>query len=182
VLKCCQAIEKYGLYSQGVYRVNGMTSKVAALKAKLDRDLDAVDLDQSEWAEDINNVTSVLKMWLRELPDPLLTNTLHQGFIDAAKIENDRLRHIRLHERVNELPDPNYSTLKFLMGHLHRISQQSADNSMSTSNLAIVFGPTLFGQHAMMNGQGGMVDATYQNQAIETILNHYVDIFIDETD
>jgi len=37
VLKCCQAIEKYGLYSQGIYRVNGMTSKVAALKAKLDR-------------------------------------------------------------------------------------------------------------------------------------------------
>jgi Rho GTPase-activating protein RGD1 len=34
--------------------------------------------------------------------------------------ENDRLRHIRLHERVNDLPDPNYATLKFFMGHLHR--------------------------------------------------------------
>ena len=37
VLKCCQAIEKYGLFSQGVYRVSGMTSKVASLKSKLDR-------------------------------------------------------------------------------------------------------------------------------------------------
>lgn len=36
------------------------------------------------------------------------------------EIENDRLRHIRLHERVNELPDPNYATLKYFMGHLHR--------------------------------------------------------------
>lgn len=35
-------------------------------------------------------------------------------------IENDRLRHIRLHERVNELPDPNYAALKFLMGHLDK--------------------------------------------------------------
>jgi hypothetical protein len=34
--------------------------------------------------------------------------------------ENDRLRHIRLHEQVNELPDPNYATLKFFMGHLDR--------------------------------------------------------------
>ena len=34
--------------------------------------------------------------------------------------ENERARHIRLHERVNALPDPNYSTLKYLMGHLHR--------------------------------------------------------------
>ena len=46
--------------------------------------MEAVDLDAPEWAGDINNVASVLKMWLRELPDPLLTNTLHQGFIDAA--------------------------------------------------------------------------------------------------
>ena len=34
--------------------------------------------------------------------------------------ENERARHIRLHERVNALPDPNYSTLKYLMGHLHK--------------------------------------------------------------
>ena len=37
MLKCCLAIEKYGLYSQGVYRVSGMTSKVASLKSKLDK-------------------------------------------------------------------------------------------------------------------------------------------------
>ena len=38
-----------------------------------------------------------------------------------AEIENERLRHIRLHERVNELPDPNYATLKFFLGHLYRL-------------------------------------------------------------
>ena len=37
-----------------------------------------------------------------------------------AEIENERLRHIRLHERVNELPDPNYATLKYFLGHLQR--------------------------------------------------------------
>ena len=38
----------------------------------------------------------------------------------SLEIENDRLRHIRLHERVNELPDANYATLKYFLGHLHR--------------------------------------------------------------
>lgn len=38
----------------------------------------------------------------------------------TLELENDRLRHIRLHERVNDLPDPNYATLKFFMGHLHK--------------------------------------------------------------
>ena len=47
-------------------------------------DIDSVDLDVDEWSSDINNVASVMKLWLRELPDPLLTNVLHQGFIDAA--------------------------------------------------------------------------------------------------
>ena len=38
----------------------------------------------------------------------------------SSEIENDRLRHIRLHERVNDLPDPNYATFKYFIGHLHR--------------------------------------------------------------
>lgn len=103
VTKCCQAIEKYGMQTQGIYRISGTTSKVANLRQRLDKgllvpsvkhhhacsnvsnsDLEAVDLDAPEWSGDIHNVTSVLKMWLRELPDPLLTFNLHQGFIEAA--------------------------------------------------------------------------------------------------
>lgn len=174
-------------------------------------DLESVDLDADEWASDINNVTSAIKAWFRELPDPLLTYTLHQGFIDAAsasifylsfhvyqqctEIENDRLRHIRLHERVNDLPDPNYATLKYFLGHLHkyvtpmlwhilllvltprssRISQWEAENSMSIQNLSIVFGPTLFGQVAPgtdAHGQanGGMADAAHQNKVSSCVL------------
>ena len=116
-----------------------MTHALCAGLMKVFQDMDSVDLDSDEWTVDINNVTSVLKMWFRELPEPLLTFNLHQGFIDAAsepskftassciflialypEIDNDRLRHIRLHERVNDLPDPNYATLKYFMGHLHR--------------------------------------------------------------
>ncbi|KAJ7155437.1 Rho GTPase activation protein [Mycena crocata] len=183
--KCCQAIEKYGIESQGIYRLSGTVTKVANLRQRLDKDLESVDLDSTEWSSDINNVASVMKMWLRELPDPLLTFDLQQGFIDAAKIENDRLRHIRLHERVNDLPDANYATLKYFLGHLHRINQHASENSMSVQNLAIVFGPTLFGQLKLnpANGsEGGMADATHQNMAIETILMHYTDIFVDESE
>ncbi|KAL1742115.1 hypothetical protein HDZ31DRAFT_84353 [Schizophyllum fasciatum] len=180
------AIEKYGLESQGIYRLSGTTSKVHQLRQKLDKDLESVDLDSPEWSSDINNVASVLKLWLRELPDPLFTFALRPGFIEAAKIENDRLRHIRLHERVNDLPDANYATMKYFMGHLHRISQHYMENSMTVSNLAIVFGPTMFGQISPVgpDGQvtGGIADMPAQNMAVETILEHYKDIFVDESD
>ncbi|KAG6898315.1 hypothetical protein C0992_011906 [Termitomyces sp. T32_za158] len=120
--KCCQAIEKYGMQTQGIYRISGMTSKPSDGHDQriVHVDLDSVDLNAQEWSGDINVVTSVIKGWLRDLPDPLLTSNLHQGFIEAARIENDRLRHIRLHERVNELPDPNYATLKYFLEHLQR--------------------------------------------------------------
>ena len=35
--KCCVAIEKYGLRSQGIYRISGMARKVASLKERLDK-------------------------------------------------------------------------------------------------------------------------------------------------
>ncbi|KAI0741304.1 GTPase activating protein [Daedaleopsis nitida] len=183
VSKCCDAIEKYGLDQQGIYRIGGTHSKVMKLKERLDRDLDSVNLDAEEWSSDISNVTSVLKLWLRELPDPLFTTSQHADFMDAARYENERARHIKLHERVNALPDPNYSTLKYLMSHLHKVVQHEAQNQMSVQNVAIVFGPTLFGQPGGLTTNGalnGMADAPLQNKAVETILEHYTDIFVDD--
>ncbi|KAF9786398.1 RhoGAP-domain-containing protein [Thelephora terrestris] len=183
LVKCCEAIERYGIEAMGIYRISGTLVKVNKLKEKLDKDLNSVDLDADEWSGDINNVASVLKLWLRELPDPLMTYELHNGFLEAARNDNDRLRHIRLHERVNDLPDPNYATLKYLMGHLNKIAQYEEVNNMSISNLAIVFGPTLFGQQ-----RGVQIDAALQNKArnlqsaVETILRHYADIFVDESE
>lgn len=113
----------------------------------------------------------------------------------AAGVDNDRLRHIRLHERVNELPDPNYATLKYFMGHLNRcvpdsvlgcvrlwteyvypdrIAEFESENAMSVQNLAIVFGPTLFKQaQTGVNGNmNGMADAGLQNKARSSTSRH----------
>lgn len=103
---------------------------------------------------------------------------------------------------MNELPDPNYATLKFLMGHLdkfilfsHRpLSHRKADqdfslriksrehaNQMSGSNLAIVFGPNLLGAPPSNNGTGqgtALADMSWQCKCVETILQHYVEIFV----
>ncbi|EUC55618.1 GTPase-activator protein for Rho-like GTPase family protein [Rhizoctonia solani AG-3 Rhs1AP] len=172
--KCAEAIEKHGLDSVGIYRLSGTTSRVRELRSVLDKDIDNVDLDSAEWTTDINNITSVLKMWFRELPEPLLTWELYTHFVEAAQIEGDRLRSIRLHEHVNALPDANYSTLKYLMGHLYRISEREHVNQMSRSNLAIVFGPTLLGARREDGELGASVvqDTSWQCKAIETILDN----------
>ncbi|KAM0749509.1 RhoGAP-domain-containing protein [Meredithblackwellia eburnea MCA 4105] len=177
--KCCEVIELHGLESMGIYRLSGTTSRVQRLKGKLDRDVEGTDLLSEENLADINDTAAVLKLWFREMPEPLFTWELYSGFIEAAKIDNDRLRHIRLHERVNELPDPNYATLKFLMGHLDKVKQRESINQMSASNLAIVFGPNLLGAPPTNGGQGtALADMSWQCKCVETILLHYVEIFV----
>ncbi|CAE7217022.1 unnamed protein product [Rhizoctonia solani] len=86
LIKCAEAIEKHGLDSVGIYRLSGTTSRVRELRAVLDKDLDSVDLDSKEWTADINNITSALKMWFRELPEPLLTWELYPHFVEAAPV------------------------------------------------------------------------------------------------
>ena len=93
-------------------------------------------MEDDEWTQDINIVAGLLKLWFRELPEPLLPPHQYHAFMEAARgspiillgiemnsvlpgNDNERLRHIRMHERINELPDPNYATLKHLMGHLN---------------------------------------------------------------
>ncbi|CAG8587370.1 974_t:CDS:2, partial [Acaulospora colombiana] len=79
LIKCCEAIERYGLDIQGIYRINGTVTKAQQLRELMDRDLNA-----DQWTSDINVVADVLKKWLRELPDPLMTMELQAGFIEAA--------------------------------------------------------------------------------------------------
>ncbi|CAD6572989.1 MAG: hypothetical protein TREMPRED_000705 [Tremellales sp. Tagirdzhanova-0007] len=179
VEKCAQAIEAYGIELVGIYRLSGTTSRVQALKAALDKDVDGVDIMSEDWSADINVISGALKLWFRELPEPLLTYGLYHPFIEAARYENDRLRHIRLHEQVNELPDPNYATLKYFMGHLDRIRRNDSINSMSVSNLSIVFGPTLLGAPPQEGGLN-LEHMSFQCKAIETILERYNEIFVED--
>lgn len=101
--KCAEAIEKHGSHTFGIYTLTARTSRVVALRGLLNRslsfsihtiilwladapvDMDAVNLDSSEWAKNILTVASVLKRWVHELPEPLMTWELYDSFIDAAR-------------------------------------------------------------------------------------------------
>jgi Rho GTPase-activating protein RGD1 len=59
-------------------------------------------------------------MFFRELPDPLFPRQMYRQIIEAAKIEDVRMRLIQIHEHVNTLPDTNYATLRLLTQHLSK--------------------------------------------------------------
>lgn len=81
--KCIREIERRGLEEVGIYRVAGTGSVVSALKQAFNRDVSRVDLSNPDWA-DINVVADAFKQFLRELPEPLLTYTYYDEFINAS--------------------------------------------------------------------------------------------------
>ncbi|XP_056130838.1 rac GTPase-activating protein 1-like [Lampris incognitus] len=168
VIACIKEIEHRGLHEVGLYRVSGTERMVKELKEKL---LRGKTLPQLSKVEDINVITGVLKDFLRNLPEPLLTFHLNKAFMAAAEIPDEDNSLAMLYQTISELPSPNRDTLACLMIHLKKVSQ-SVDTKMDVNNLARVFGPTLVG-HAIPDPDPMTIlnDTSRQPRVIERLLS-----------
>ncbi|KAM7338749.1 hypothetical protein ACRRTK_002233 [Alexandromys fortis] len=92
--------------------------------------------------DDTHAICSLLKDFLRNLKEPLLTSWLSRAFMEAAETTDEDNSTAAMYQAVNELPQANKDTLDFLMIHLQRVAQ-SPDTKMDIANLAKVFGPTI---------------------------------------
>uniref|UniRef100_A0A663MG57 Rho GTPase-activating protein 29 n=1 Tax=Athene cunicularia TaxID=194338 RepID=A0A663MG57_ATHCN len=199
IKKCTSEIESRALNVKGIYRVNGAKSRVEKLCQAFENGKDLVELSEL-YAHDISNV---LKLYLRQLPEPLILFRLYNEFIGLAKesqnvneeldakqtcpkskkrqsicIELNRII-IKIKDLLKQLPVPNYNTLQYLIGHLHRVTEQSDENKMSASNLGIIFGPTLIRprQTDATVSLSSLVDYPYQARVVELLITYYEKIF-----
>lgn len=80
--RCATVVEQYALSSVGIYRISGTSSRIQKIKFKFESG-DPNPISEEDLS-DINNVTGVLKLWFRELPDPLFPSASYHQFLDAA--------------------------------------------------------------------------------------------------
>lgn len=175
VLQCIWTVERRGLDIDGLYRVSGNLATIQKLRYKVEHD-EQLDLDDGRW-EDIHVVTGALKLFLRELPEPLVPFSHFDKFIAAIKIQDLSLRGRCIRDLVQSLPPAHHDTMKVLFRHLCRVVEHKEENRMSVQSVAIVFGPTLLrpaSEEATM-----AMHMVFQNQVVEHILNHYGYIFPD---
>lgn len=93
--------------------------------------------------QDAHVIASVLKSYLRSLPEPLLTFNHYQEFLDSSQMQNDQQRKATILNIINKLPEGNYNNLKYLIKFLSFLSEKNQHNKMSTQNIAIVMAPNL---------------------------------------
>ncbi|XP_006892425.1 PREDICTED: rho GTPase-activating protein 6 [Elephantulus edwardii] len=146
---CCQHLEKYGLQTVGIFRVGSSKKRVRQLREEFDRGID-VTLDEEH---SVHDVAALLKEFLRDMPDPLLTRELYTAFINILLLEpEEQLSTLRL--LIYLLPPCNCDTLYRLLQFLSMVASHAEDsvnkdgqeltgNKMTTLNLATIFGPNL---------------------------------------
>ncbi|XP_016354099.1 rho GTPase-activating protein 29-like isoform X2 [Sinocyclocheilus anshuiensis] len=199
IKKCTSEIENRALNIKGIYRVNGAKSRVEKLCQAFENGKELVELSDL-YPHDISNV---LKLYLRQLPEPLILFRFYNDFIGLAKesqsiiadeVEASRgnptpdssqisveLKRVlfKIKDLLRQLSSAHYKTLQFLIQHLHRVSERADENKMTASNLGIIFGPTLIKprQADAEISLSSLVDYPYQALIVELLIRHYEIIF-----
>ncbi|CAM4649135.1 unnamed protein product [Lepidochelys olivacea] len=141
VRQCVEEVEKRGIEEVGIYRISGVATDIQALKAAFDANNKDVLVMLSDM--DINAIAGTLKLYFRELPEPLLTDRLYPAFMEGIALSDPAAKENCMMHLLRSLPDPNLITFLFLLEHLKRVAEKEPINKMSLHNLATVFGPTL---------------------------------------
>ncbi|XP_017596997.1 rho GTPase-activating protein 12 isoform X9 [Corvus cornix cornix] len=169
---CIEHVEEHGLDVDGLYRVSGNLAVIQKLRFAVNHD-EKLDLNDSKW-EDIHVITGALKMFFRELPEPLFTYNHFNDFVNAIKQE-PRQRVSAVKDLIKQLPKPNQDTMQVLFRHLKRVVENGEKNRMTYQSIAIVFGPTLLKPEKETGNIA--VHTVYQNQIVELILLELNSIF-----
>ncbi|XP_056112945.1 rho GTPase-activating protein 29 isoform X1 [Rhinichthys klamathensis goyatoka] len=197
IKKCTSEIESRALNIKGIYRVNGAKSRVEKLCQAFENGKDLVELSDLH-PHDISNV---LKLYLRQLPEPLILYRYYNDVIGLAKetqnldetdsakekspgeqlclsIELKRVL-FKIRDLLRQLPAAHYRTLQFLITHLHRVTEQSEENKMTASNLGIIFGPTLIKPRQLEAevSLSSLVDYPHQARMVELLISYHQMIF-----
>lgn len=200
VLKICASeIENRALCLQGIYRVCGNKIKTEKLCQALENGMHLVDI--SEFSS--HDICDVLKLYLRQLPEPFILFRLYKEFIDLAKeiqhvneeqeakkdspedkkpppvsIEVNRIL-LKSKDLLRQLPASNFNSFHYLIVHLKRVVDHAEENKMNSKNLGVIFGPTLIRPRPTTAPVTISSLAEYSNQArlVEFLITYSQKIF-----
>ncbi|KAF1643040.1 Arf-GAP with Rho-GAP domain, ANK repeat and PH domain-containing protein 2, partial [Eudyptes chrysocome] len=166
VNSCIAFVTQYGLGSKQIYLKNGNSSNVAELLESFKKDARSVKLRAGK--HQLEDVTDVLKSFLCQIDDALLTKELYPFWISALDTQNEKERVRKYGAFIRTLPPVNRATLAALIEHLYRVQKCSEINHMNPHNLAMVFSSCLF----QTKGQ-----TSEEVNVIEDLIKNYVQLF-----
>uniref|UniRef100_A0AC34PUF0 Uncharacterized protein n=1 Tax=Panagrolaimus sp. JU765 TaxID=591449 RepID=A0AC34PUF0_9BILA len=140
IAEITKVIEQKGLQVDGIYRVGGNLSSIQKIRCQVDQD--KYDILWKE--DDIHVLTGALKLFFRELSEPIFPIALNKEFMATMRITNSKNKIKPVDDLLGKLHPVHRETLRVLLEHLLRVAEKSDKNRMTIHSLAIMFGPALF--------------------------------------
>uniref|UniRef100_A0A8D3DCC6 Rho GTPase activating protein 28 n=1 Tax=Scophthalmus maximus TaxID=52904 RepID=A0A8D3DCC6_SCOMX len=161
------------LQTEGILRVPGSAARLKHLRRELDRCGGAIDWSAVRQVE----AAGLLKLFIRELPTPLLTHTHLSTYLSLTGVPSlvHQLQALQLLSLL--LPDVNRNTLRALLVFLRKVVSHQDQNRMSLWNVSMVMAPNLFsyrhrGNKQSVAKQQEMEEAMGGAQLVRLMITH----------
>jgi Rho GTPase-activating protein 1 len=125
------------LATDGLFRRSASTALVKESQAKINQG------ERIEFNGDCHLAAVLIKAFLRELEEPILTFDLFDEIVEFQKLSKEEKGPFVKQIILEKLPEDNYAVLKYVVQFLSKVMDRSDLNKMTSSNLAVVFGPNL---------------------------------------
>ncbi|XP_041065759.1 rho GTPase-activating protein 25-like [Carcharodon carcharias] len=166
VEQCADFIRQHGLNEEGIFRLPGQDNQVKELRDAFDSgERPTFDRDT-----DVHTVASLFKLYLRELPEPVIPWSQYDNFLACCQLmsSNEEEGRKELMTQLSLLPQVNCNLLSYICRFLHEVQLNSSINKMSVDNLATVFGVNLL--RPKIEDPVAIMRGTPQVQKLMTIL------------
>ncbi|KAM6956637.1 protein FAM13A-like [Aplochiton taeniatus] len=134
-------LDDHGMHQRGLFRLCGPVVRMRLLRQCWDQG-ERVELERDG---DVSMAASLLKLFLRALPSPLVPEPLRRDMsLSLSEGPNEAAQNSSLKENLDRLHEDNLNILSYLIYFLSRVASHSQSNHMPQENLATVFGPCIF--------------------------------------
>ncbi|CAL8347746.1 unnamed protein product [Lota lota] len=173
VQKCVEFIREHGLSEEGIFRLPGQDNSVRQFRDAFD----AGERPSFPSDTDVHTVASLLKLYLRELPEPVIPWSQYQEFLNCTYTVNPSTTGLgKLEKQIALIPRINYNLLGYICRFLFEVQLGSKVNKMSVENLATVMGINLL--KPQIEDPITMMKATPQIQRLMTLMiRHHEELF-----
>jgi RalA-binding protein 1 len=144
VRDCIDYLQEHGLSSEQIYKMEGVKTRLQNLKK-------CYNNRESHGEEfDVPTACSLLKSYLAELSEPVLTTELTTRFEEASALPDVAQQALQLESLIDQLPKCNQVLLSWLFRHFSDVINNEKNNKLNAQSLAVLLSPVLQMSHRLM--------------------------------